>query len=166
MTKKHVPLNSVTPSPLWLASPQRSDLITVGEGNKTGTSSSKLPPPHPRPPTCPSSQKEIKMQVTPSSAILLRLSVTQSAEPLIMPPSCHTPFSSLPLNYWWPWLHPHTPHPLTTPKHSPSPALTLLHTQLCMCESVWQILRLLAVQLQHENYVVTANKKNKKQNLQ
>lgn len=120
-------------------------------GSKQGPTSKKLPPP---PTPCsppPRLSKEIKMQVTPSNAILLRLSVTQFAEPLIiqqpllLPPHLPPPppFSSLPLNYWWPWLqapHPsHTSRTVTLP--CPHHAILPLHerarlffsAQLCIC---------------------------------
>lgn len=109
-----------------------------------------LTPPTNTPPTphSPRLSKEIKMQVTPSYTILLRLSVTQFAASLIIqqpvlltpPPFLslwRTPFSSLPPNYWWPWLQnpPSPPHPLTTTKQSPCHAVTMkvlgVFAQLC-----------------------------------
>lgn len=117
--------------------------------------------------------EEIKMQVTPSNGILLCLSVTQFAEPLIIrrplllpPPLPHpfspryTPFSSLPLNYWWPWLQtPISPSSLPDSKTvslpCPRHAICMkehvfLHSCVCLCVCVLQILSSLTLPLEHE----------------
>ena len=113
------------------------------------------------------------MQVTPSNGILLCLSVTQFAEPLIIrrplllppphpfSPRC-TPFSSLPLNYWWPWIQtPISPSSLPDSKTvtlpCPRHAICMKERVLFYCTAVYVcvcVLQILSsLPLQHEKKI-------------
>lgn len=103
----------------------------------------KTPTNTPWPPTRPSSQRKSKCKShhpTPFFSVCLwhnSLSLWSYNNHFFCPPSllspCCTPFSSLPLYYWWPWLQ---PPPITPSSLNNSKTVTLpcLHHATCMKE--------------------------------